>query len=70
MSLPVIDMSALFGGDRAARAAVAAPIASACEGDRFFCSVPIAKALARTVCVYAQNGELRDRGDRFAMEPL
>jgi isopenicillin N synthase-like dioxygenase len=36
MSLPVIDMSALFGGDRAARAAVAAAIASACEDDGFF----------------------------------
>jgi isopenicillin N synthase-like dioxygenase len=36
MSLPVIDMSALFGRDGAARAAVAAAIASACEDDGFF----------------------------------
>ncbi|MEJ0065500.1 MAG: 2-oxoglutarate and iron-dependent oxygenase domain-containing protein [Caulobacteraceae bacterium] len=36
MSLPVIDISALFGGDRAAQAAVAAAIASACEDDGFF----------------------------------
>jgi isopenicillin N synthase-like dioxygenase len=36
MSLPIIDMSALFGGDRAARAAVAASIAAACEDDGFF----------------------------------
>jgi isopenicillin N synthase-like dioxygenase len=36
MSLPVIDMSALFGSDRAARAAVAAAIAAACEDDGFF----------------------------------
>jgi len=36
MSLPVIDMSALFGGDRAARGAVAASIAAACEDDGFF----------------------------------
>ena len=36
MSLPVIDMSALFGRDGAARAAVAAKIAGACEDDGFF----------------------------------
>ena len=36
MSLPVIDMSALFGADRVARAAVAAAIAAACEDDGFF----------------------------------
>ncbi len=36
MSLPVIDMSALFGDDRPARAAVAAAIAAACEDDGFF----------------------------------
>ena len=36
MSLPIIDMSALFGGDQAARAAVAAAIAAACEDDGFF----------------------------------
>jgi isopenicillin N synthase-like dioxygenase len=36
MSLPVIDMLALFGRDGAARAAVATKIASACEDDGFF----------------------------------
>jgi isopenicillin N synthase-like dioxygenase len=36
MSLPIIDMSALFGADAAARAAVAKAIAAACEDDGFF----------------------------------
>jgi isopenicillin N synthase-like dioxygenase len=36
MSLPIIDMSALFGRDLAARAAVATAIAAACEDDGFF----------------------------------
>jgi isopenicillin N synthase-like dioxygenase len=36
MSLPVIDMSALFGTDGAARGAVAASIAAACEAEGFF----------------------------------
>ena len=36
MSLPIIDMAPLFGSDRAARATVAAAIASACEDDGFF----------------------------------
>ena len=36
MSLPIIDMSALFGRDRTARAAVASAIAEACEDDGFF----------------------------------
>ena len=36
MSLPVIDMSALFGRDPAARLTVAAAIAAACEDDGFF----------------------------------
>ena len=39
MSLPVIDMSALFGGDSAARVAVASAIASACEDDGFFYAI-------------------------------
>ncbi len=36
MSLPVIDMSPLFGTDPAARAEVATAIAAACEDDGFF----------------------------------
>jgi len=36
MSLPVIDMSALFGRDQVGRAAVATAIAAACEDDGFF----------------------------------
>ncbi len=36
MSLPIIDMSALFGADERARQAVAASIAAACEDDGFF----------------------------------
>jgi isopenicillin N synthase-like dioxygenase len=36
MSLPVIDMSALFGREHAARSSVAAQIAGACEDDGFF----------------------------------
>ena len=36
MSLPIIDISALFRRDPAARGAVAAAIASACEDDGFF----------------------------------
>ena len=36
MSLPVIDMTALFGRDPVARSAVAASIAAACEDDGFF----------------------------------
>jgi isopenicillin N synthase-like dioxygenase len=36
MSLPIIDMSALFGTDAEARRGVAARIAAACEDDGFF----------------------------------
>jgi isopenicillin N synthase-like dioxygenase len=36
MSLPIIDMSDLFGGDRVAQVAVAAAIAAACEDVGFF----------------------------------
>src|SRR5271168_3222425 len=39
MSLPVIDMTALFGRDQAERAAVAAAIAAACEDDGFFYAI-------------------------------